>query len=111
MIVIFCFVLSLERLLYGIAQLKQTLASKVTEPNPEVQEELSRQLDATCKRATSEYSCLFIHKYLNKKKTQINLFQFFCFAEIRIASQSTDYVNRVLDRMRSGVPDGGIDDF
>jgi hypothetical protein len=30
---------------------------------------------------------------------------------VRIADNSTDYVNRVLDRMKSGIPGGGLDDF
>lgn len=32
-------------------------------------------------------------------------------SEVRIASHSTDFVNKVLDKVRSGVPDGGIDEF
>ncbi|XP_033207653.1 protein CREBRF homolog isoform X2 [Belonocnema kinseyi] len=71
-----------RRLIHGISQIKQTLAAKLTEPNPEVQEELTRQMDKYCKLAT-----------------------------IRIANHSTDFVNKVLDKVRSGVPDGGIDEF
>lgn len=72
-----------KRLIQGIAQAKQTLAAKLTEPNPENQEELTRQMERCCKLAT----------------------------KIRIASHSTEFVNRVLDKVRAGVPDGGIDDF
>lgn len=72
-----------KRLIHGISQIKHTLAAKLTEPNPEVQEELTRQMDKYCKLAT----------------------------KVRIASHSTDFVNKVLDKVRSGVPDGGIDEF
>ncbi|XP_076759854.1 repressed by TOR [Xylocopa sonorina] len=72
-----------RRLIQGISQAKQTLAAKLTEPNPENQEELTRQMEKCCKLAT----------------------------KIRIANHSTEFVNRVLDKVRAGVPDGGIDDF
>ncbi|KAK1117627.1 hypothetical protein K0M31_015800 [Melipona bicolor] len=72
-----------KRLIQGICQAKQTLAAKLTEPNPENQEELTRQMEKCCKLAT----------------------------KIRIANHSTEFVNKVLDKVRSGVPDGGIDDF
>ncbi|XP_003394281.1 uncharacterized protein LOC126916436 [Bombus affinis] len=72
-----------KRLIQGICQAKQTLAAKLTEPNPENQEELTRQMEKYCKLAT----------------------------KIRIANHSTEFVNKVLDKVRSGVPDGGIDDF
>ncbi|XP_060813090.1 uncharacterized protein LOC132905622 [Bombus pascuorum] len=72
-----------KRLIQGICQAKQTLAAKLTEHNPENQEELTRQMEKYCKLAT----------------------------KIRIANHSTEFVNKVLDKVRSGVPDGGIDDF
>ncbi|XP_029038964.1 uncharacterized protein LOC114874142 isoform X2 [Osmia bicornis bicornis] len=72
-----------RRLIHGISQAKQTLAAKLTEPNPENQEELTRQMEKCFKLAT----------------------------KIRIANHSTEFVNRVLDKVRAGVPDGGIDDF
>ena len=72
-----------KRLIQGISQIKQTLAAKLTEPNPENQEELTRQMDKYCKLAT----------------------------KVRIANHSTEFVNKVLDKVRAGVPDGGIDDF
>lgn len=72
-----------RRLIQGISQAKQTLAAKLTEPNPENQEELTRQMEKYCKLAT----------------------------KIRIANHSTEFVNKVLDKVRAGVPDGGIDDF
>ncbi|XP_015111693.1 protein CREBRF homolog isoform X2 [Diachasma alloeum] len=72
-----------KRLIHGISQIKHTLATKLTEPNPEHQDELSRQMDKIVKSAT----------------------------KVRIASHSTEFVNKVLDKVKSGVPDGGIDDF
>ncbi|XP_076173938.1 repressed by TOR isoform X1 [Ptiloglossa arizonensis] len=72
-----------KRLIQGISQAKQTLAAKLTEPNPENQEELTRQMEKCCKLAT----------------------------KVRIANHSTEFVNKVLDKVRAGVLDGGIDDF
>ncbi|XP_017752749.1 PREDICTED: CREB3 regulatory factor isoform X2 [Eufriesea mexicana] len=72
-----------RRLIQGISQAKQTLAAKLADPNPENQEELTRQMEKCCKLAT----------------------------KIRIANHSTEFVNRVLEKVRAGVPDGGIDDF
>lgn len=72
-----------KRLIQGISQAKHTLAAKLTEPNPENQEELTRQMEKFCKSAT----------------------------KIRIANHSTEFVNKVLDKIKAGVPDGGIDDF
>ncbi|XP_046429964.1 protein CREBRF homolog [Neodiprion fabricii] len=72
-----------RRLIHGIAQIKQTLAAKLIEANPEKQEELTRQMEKICKAAT----------------------------KVRIAGQTTEFVNKVLDKVRAGVPDGGIDDF
>ncbi|XP_076247850.1 repressed by TOR [Calliopsis andreniformis] len=72
-----------KRLIQGISQAKQTLAAKLTEPNPENQEELTRQMETYCKFAT----------------------------KIRIANHSTEFVNKVLDKVRAGVSDGGINEF
>ncbi|OAD59954.1 Protein CREBRF like protein [Eufriesea mexicana] len=42
-----------RRLIQGISQAKQTLAAKLADPNPENQEELTRQMEKCCKLATS----------------------------------------------------------
>lgn len=62
--------------------MKATLSAKASESNTETQEELTRQMDRICKVAT-----------------------------MRIANHSTDFVNKVLDKVKAGVPDGGIDEF
>ncbi|KAH0555607.1 uncharacterized protein LOC123263040 [Cotesia glomerata] len=72
-----------KRLINGIAQIKTILAVKLTEQSSEKQEELTRQMDKICKSST----------------------------KIRIANHSTEFVNKILDKIKSGVPDGGIDDF
>ncbi|XP_014470833.1 PREDICTED: protein CREBRF homolog isoform X2 [Dinoponera quadriceps] len=73
-----------KRLIQGISQVKNMLSVKATEPlNPESQEELTRQVEKCCKLAT----------------------------KIRIANHSTDFVNRVLDKVRAGVHDGGLEDI
>ncbi|XP_012287680.1 uncharacterized protein LOC105703686 isoform X2 [Orussus abietinus] len=60
-----------RRLIQGISQAKQTLAAKLTEPGRENQEELSKQMEKYCKHAT----------------------------KIRIANHSTEFVNKVLDKL------------
>ncbi|XP_011646112.1 CREB3 regulatory factor [Pogonomyrmex barbatus] len=72
-----------RRLIQGISQAKHTLAAKLAESNPETQEELTRQMEKCCKLAT----------------------------KMRIANHSTEFVNKVLDNVRAGIPDGGIDNF
>lgn len=70
----------------------------------ENQEELTKQMEKICKIATSKTSLVifFLHpKFILS----------FGFAEVRIATHSTDFVNKVLDKVKSGVPDGGIDDL
>ncbi|XP_012228275.1 protein CREBRF homolog isoform X3 [Linepithema humile] len=74
-----------RRLIQGISQAKHTLAAKLAESNPKNQEELTRQMEKCFKIAT--------------------------IAEMRIANFSTDFVNKVLENIRAGVPDGGIDNF
>lgn len=44
-----------ERLIHGIVQAKQILVAKLSETNPEAQEELTRQMELVCKNATSKY--------------------------------------------------------
>lgn len=53
----------LERLIHGIQQAKHTLAAKLSESNPENQEELTRQMEKCCKMATSKYTA-FISFFL-----------------------------------------------
>ncbi|KYN39924.1 hypothetical protein ALC56_05692 [Trachymyrmex septentrionalis] len=72
-----------RRLIQGISQAKHTLAAKLTESNPDTQEELTRQMEKCCKLAT----------------------------KMRIANHSTDFVNKVLENIKEGIPDGGIDNF
>ncbi|XP_020286952.1 protein CREBRF homolog isoform X2 [Pseudomyrmex gracilis] len=72
-----------RRLIQGISQAKHTLAAKLAEPNPENQEELTRQMERYCKLAT----------------------------KMKIANHSTEFVNKVLENIRAGIPDGGIDNF
>ncbi|KYM94454.1 PREDICTED: CREB3 regulatory factor [Cyphomyrmex costatus] len=72
-----------RRLIHGISQAKHTLAAKLAESDPDTQEELTRQMEKCCKLAT----------------------------KMRIANYSTDFVNKVLENVRAGIPDGGIDNF
>ncbi|XP_058800502.1 protein CREBRF homolog [Phymastichus coffea] len=72
-----------RRLLHGIIQAKQLLASKLTEKDSDIQEELTKQMDQVCKNAT----------------------------KVKIASHTTEFVNKILEKTKVGVFDGSIDDF
>ncbi|XP_015183480.1 PREDICTED: uncharacterized protein LOC107070102 isoform X2 [Polistes dominula] len=60
-----------RRLIQGISQAKQTLAAKLTEPNPENQEELTRQMEKHCKLATTNHSTDFVNEVLKKVKAGV----------------------------------------
>ncbi|KAG5863416.1 hypothetical protein JTB14_012157 [Gonioctena quinquepunctata] len=63
----------LKRILGGIAQAKQILRAKLIEHSQERQEELTSNLEKVIKNAT----------------------------KVKIAGQTTEYVNRILDKMKS----------
>ncbi|KAJ8914190.1 hypothetical protein NQ315_015963 [Exocentrus adspersus] len=69
------YILLLERLINGIYQAKQILAGKLTETSPERQEELTMNLDKILKNCTI----------------------------VKIAGHTTEYVNKVLDKLKNGV--------
>lgn len=71
-----------KRLINGIAEMKQIVALKCSSQK-ESQEEINQQVDKVVQKATF----------------------------VKIADNSTEYVNRVLDRIKSGVPNGGLEDF
>jgi len=58
---------------------------------------------------------MYIHRQINK--IDINILycnvniRFLFVTEMRIANHSTEFVNKVLDNIRAGIPDGGIDNF
>ncbi|GLV31758.1 Repressed by TOR [Carabus blaptoides fortunei] len=72
-----------KRLINGIAQLKHIIAAKFNESVSDTQEELSQRADKVMKSAT----------------------------KVKIAGHSTEYVNKVLDKVKTGVPGGGLDDL
>lgn len=71
-----------KKLLGGIQQMKQLLVAKVNSEASN-QEEINKHMDKVLKNAT----------------------------KVKIAGHTTDYVNRVLEKVKSGVPDGGLDEF
>jgi len=72
-----------RRLNAGISQIKQALAAKFTAENQESQEELTKHIEKVVKSAT----------------------------KLKIAGYTTEFVNRVLDKVKSGVPSGGLDEI
>lgn len=71
-----------KRLLSGISQMKQHIIGKVGRDSNEIQEG-PKQCDKIYKAAT----------------------------KLKIAGQATEFVNRVLDKVKSGVHNGGLDDL
>ncbi|CAO1417148.1 unnamed protein product [Diamesa serratosioi] len=71
-----------KRLMNGICQIKQLVALKCSN-SKENQEEINQRIDQIVTKATV----------------------------VKIAENSTEYVNRVLDRIKSGIPNGGLEDF
>lgn len=71
-----------KRLLSGIAQMKQLLAMKCSS-SQEKQEEINQSMEQVFVKSTT----------------------------IKIAENSTEYVNRVIERVRNGVPNGGLEQF
>ncbi|XP_014210372.1 protein CREBRF homolog [Copidosoma floridanum] len=72
-----------KRLINGILQAKQILSIKLSASSPEVQDEHTRQMDKVYTNAT----------------------------KVKIANHTTEFVNQVLDKVKSGMPNGGMDDF
>jgi hypothetical protein len=72
-----------RRLNVGISQIRQALAAKFTAENQESQEELTKHMEKVVKSAT----------------------------KLKIAGHTTDFVNRVLDKVKSGVANGGLDEI
>ncbi|RZC37935.1 CREBRF -like [Asbolus verrucosus] len=80
-----------RNLLNGINQSKDLLLAKLQEQSSEKQEELSTHLDSVAKVAT-----------------KIN--RFFMLSGLKVAGHTTDYVNKILDRLKKGQPLTGIED-
>lgn len=61
---------------------------------------------------------IHVYNYINYSKYNkhfnyqyyFNMHKFFI-TEVRIANHSTEFVNKVLDNIKNGISDGGIDNF
>lgn len=92
----------LERLLNGIATMKQLLAMKCSS-SQEKQEEINQRMEQVAAKATGNKLNFDFPRKIAKNK----FFQLV----VKIAENSTEYVNRVIERTKAGVPNGGIEDF
>lgn len=72
-----------RRLNAGIFQIKQALAAKCTTDDREKQEELTKHIDKIAKQAT----------------------------KLKIAGHTTEFVNKVLEKVKSGITNGGLDEI
>ncbi|XP_066902308.1 protein CREBRF homolog [Halyomorpha halys] len=71
-----------KRLINGIHQMKQMLVSRVSNDPPD-QQEVAKMTEKIVKQAT----------------------------KLKIAGQTTEFVNKVLEKVKQGVPGGGLDDI
>uniref|UniRef100_A0A6B2E9A3 Putative creb3 regulatory factor n=1 Tax=Phlebotomus kandelakii TaxID=1109342 RepID=A0A6B2E9A3_9DIPT len=72
-----------KRLINGIQQLRQALITKCSKPVTDNGEETNQQIEKIVKSAT----------------------------RVKIAGNSTEFVNKILDRVKSGDPNGGLDEL
>lgn len=84
----------------GIQHMKQLLALKCSS-SQENQDEINKRMDQVVSEATCK-------RFLTVHGTIINIVSI---TVVKIAENSTEYVNRVLDRMKSGVPNGGLEEY
>lgn len=96
-----------KKLLSGIQQMKQLLIAKLNSTDTANRDEINKHVDKVIKTATSKTK--YIPPTLHSPLMHFPLG--FSIPEVKIAGHTTDYVNRVLDKVRSGVADGGLDEF
>lgn len=84
----------------GIHHMKQLLALKCSS-SQENQEEINKRME----QIVGEATCKFFSVLLCCKTKIIS------FTVVKIAENSTEYVNRVLDRMKAGNPTGGLEEY
>ncbi|GJQ74195.1 hypothetical protein Trydic_g19106 [Trypoxylus dichotomus] len=111
-----------RRLMNGISQIKSLLGTKI-KSNNEIQEQLTTNIEKVVRASQNlapSDSHLFVKRklFLAGKKFQSDeelipvTEQYFDDPKkgVRIAGQTTEYVNKVLDKVKSGVPSGGLED-
>lgn len=105
------FYIYLERLINGLAELKQALALKHrTKGQGESTEEMDQQIQRIYTTASCKTFALLYLKFMVTDYWLIFRFLFLT-AGIRIAGGSTDFVNKVLENMRGGMPNGGLEEL
>ncbi|KAG8238976.1 hypothetical protein J437_LFUL013958 [Ladona fulva] len=72
-----------RKLIQGIAQMKQILAARYTSSVPQNSEEMQKHIEKVSKGAM----------------------------RIKIAGHTTEFVNKVLEKVKSGLPSGGLDEI
>lgn len=87
----------------GIHHMKQLMALKCSS-SQENQEEINQRME----QIVAEATC----KFLNLDWTLNECLENFSPSQVvKIAENSTEYVNRVLDRMKAGNPSGGLEEY
>lgn len=84
----------------GIQHMKQLLALKCSS-SQENQDEINKRMEQVVSEATCK-ALFWIQKHI---------YLILPTTVVKIAENSTEYVNRVLDRMKSGVPNGGLEEY
>lgn len=93
--------LFLGRLINALMQCKQLVVVKINEGPVENQDEITTHLDKMIKTVTSMYLCSVCE----------NVYNFFEFSENMIAGNTTEYVNRIIDKVKGGGTVVGLDDL
>lgn len=78
------------------------MAAKLKEA-AENQSELTMHLEKVINTSSSRYQqhcfCIFL------------IFRIFRVLEVKIAGNSTEYVNKIIEKVKNGIPGGGLDEF
>lgn len=103
------------RLLDGLDDIKNVLALKVTQPTDHP-DEMNTQIETVAKASTRKWRRRRRPKWAVFLPRIMSVFTYgygFCCvrAELSIAGTSTDFVNRILEKVKSGIPNGGLEEI
>lgn len=88
-----------ERLINGIKNLKQILTVKCSKPSTDNSEEINQHIERIIKSATSKLSD---HIFFDLLHLISITFFFFYQSEVKIAGGSTEFVNQILEKFKTG---------
>lgn len=90
----------------SIDQARQAVFSKMDAPSTDLSESLVMKIERISKAGTSKKYSAWAGLFVLIESNNC-----WDFSEHRIGGHTTEFVNRVLDKVKQGVPDGGISDL